>query len=155
MTGSSKLTKKRQLDYLMINFALYLKSKLLGPNRKKRTSSLFGSEKILEKINEEEIERRLKRLNEGNQIGLDGIHPKILLECASAFRKPLTILFRKSTYERKIPKAWKMAYISPIYKKDHRSKRANCRPISLKLIVSKILESIVREGSCSISQMRI
>ena len=39
----------------------------------------------------------------------------------------------------------KMAYDSPIFKKGHRTNRANFRPISLTQIVSKILESLVRD----------
>ena len=54
------------------------------PEFKKRTNSSLGSERILEQMNDEEIDRKLKRLKEDKSTDPDLINPKILLECSSA-----------------------------------------------------------------------
>ena len=108
----------------------------------------FGTERVLSKINEFEKGKSLKSLNESNSIGNDQIHPMILKECALEFTKPLTILFRESIKQGKIPSSWSFANISPIFKKGHRTLRSNYRPLnleSLTSLISKILERIIRD----------
>ena len=58
---------KEEIAGLFDQFCSIFEKKAVGPQPefKNRTSSLYGPEKILEKINEAEIEQRLKRLNEG------------------------------------------------------------------------------------------
>ena len=104
----------------------------------------FDVEHVLKRINQVEIEQRLQKLNVGKSMGPAGIHPKILKECVTAFSKPLFILFRKSIEQKRIQKALKNAFICPIFKKGASIDHANCRPISLTSIVSKIIEVIVR-----------
>ena len=109
--GELTVDKREIAEMLKKQFSSIFDKEDVGtlPDFKIRTNSYLGPEKILEKINEEEIERRLKRLKKYKSTGPDRIHPKILLECASAFAKPLTIIFRKSIKEKKISKTWKMA----------------------------------------------
>ena len=78
----------------------------------------FGTERVLAKINEFEIGKILKSLKESKSMGPDQIHPMILKECALEFAKPLTILFRESIKQGKIPNSWRFANISTILKKD-------------------------------------
>ena len=58
---------------------------------------------------------------------------------------PLTLTFRKSILEKKIPSAWRLANICPIFKKGSRTERGNYRPISLTSIVCNVLEGILRD----------
>ena len=51
---------------------------------------------MLKKINENEIEKRLKSLKERKSMGPVQIHPMILKECAMDFAIPLTNLFGES-----------------------------------------------------------
>ena len=115
------------------------------PEFKKRTENLFELNQILSHLNETEIERRLKALKVNKSMRIDGVHPMVLSECAAAFATPLVILFRKSLMQNKIPNLWKLALISPIFKKGSRTLAANYRPISLTSIVCKLLESIIRD----------
>ena len=96
-----------------------------------RTEVSFGIERVLIKINEGEIIKRLKNLKESKSMGSDQIHPMILKECAMEFAIPLTKLFRESIKQGKFPNSWRFAKISPLFKKGHRTARANYRPISL------------------------
>ena len=60
------------------------------PDFERRTGVSFGIERVLNKINENEIVRRLKRLKESKSMGPDQIHLMILKECAMEFAIPLT-----------------------------------------------------------------
>ena len=87
------------------------------PEFEMRTKVFFDDEHVLKRINKVEIEQRLQKLKEDKSMGHDGIHPKILKECTTTFSKPLLILFRKSLEQKRIPKACKIAFIRPIFKK--------------------------------------
>ena len=45
-----------------------------------------------------------------------------------------------------IPQDWKMAHVSPIFKKGNRSKAENYRLLSLTSIVCKLMESFVKDS---------
>jgi hypothetical protein len=55
----------------------------------------------------------------------------------------LLILFNESLSTAIIPDEWKLANVSPIFKKGCKQSLENYRPISLTSIVGKLLESIV------------
>ena len=95
------------------------------PDFKTRTKVSIDKQKILESLNLGDIERRLKSLKEHKSMGIDGIHPKILRECASAFARPLLTLFCESLIQGKIPDEWKLAIICPIFKKGSRTNPSN------------------------------
>ena len=69
----------------------------------------------------------------------------LFYKCASAMAYPLSLIFRKSILEKKIPSALRLENICPIFKKGSRTEKANYRPISLTNIVCKILEAIIRD----------
>jgi hypothetical protein len=58
-------------------------------------------------LNEEMIERKLKKLKDGKVPGIDGIVPKILIESAASLSKPLLMLYKKSVQTGKVPVDWK------------------------------------------------
>ena len=58
------------------------------------------------------------------------IHPKLIKESQAALVEPLTSIFHKSLEENKIPKIWKKANVTAIFKNGERSKANNYRPIS-------------------------
>ena len=58
---------------------------------------------------------------------------------------PVALLYNKTVEHGILPKEWKMAYVSPIYKKGQRNHAENYRPISLTSILCKVIESFVRE----------
>ena len=84
------------------------------------------------------------KLNVNKSCGPDEIHPQILIELIDLVSKPLALLLNKTMDEGCIPQDWKMAYVSPIFKKGARNKAENYRPISLTSIVGKLMEYFVK-----------
>ena len=73
------------------------------------------------------------------------MHPRILKECANELALLLKILFELTMKKGRIPKDWKTAEIKAIYKKKgKKSNPSNYRPVSLTLVVSKLMEKIVK-----------
>ena len=58
---------------------------------------------------------------------------------------PLTVIFNRSLGDGILPKEWKLANVTALFKKGNRSIPGNYRPVSLTCIACKILEGIVKE----------
>ena len=84
-------------------------------------------------------------MKENKSPGVDGISPKILKEAVEQISTPLTHVFNMSLQERIVPLDWKEANIIPILKKGSRNKSVNYRPVSLTLVICKLLETIIRD----------
>ena len=95
-------------------------------------------------IQEIEIAKLLKNLKPDKSPGLDNIHPTFLKELHQELATPLSIIFNKSLSEKQIPKEWKKAKISAIFKKGSKSLASNYRPVSLTSVVCKVMEKIIR-----------
>ena len=96
-------------------------------------------------ISVEEVKKLLTGLDNNKAPGPDSIRPLILSLAAEELALPITLLFRKSLQEGVLPQEWKMAYISPIFKKGSKSAVNNYRPVSLTCILCKLLEKLVRK----------
>jgi len=77
--------------------------------------------------------------------GPDGIHPRVLKELVCELAEPITMIFKSSIETVRLPQCWKIANITPVFKKGDKRDPSNYRPISLTCIVSKILEKIVHD----------
>ena len=77
--------------------------------------------------------------------GPDELHPRMLKELAVELATFMTKLFNQSLFLGEVPEEWKMANVSPIFKKGSRKVAANYRPVSLTSIICKIMEAAVRE----------
>ena len=94
-------------------------------------------------IDEAEVTKILKGLQTNKSPGLDQIHPRVLKELADTFAHPLTIIFKKSVESGELPRNWRDAVITPIFKKDNKALPENYRPVSLTSLICKILERII------------
>jgi hypothetical protein len=95
-------------------------------------------------INEEMVLKQLNSLKIDKSPGPDELHPRLLKELAKSLTKPFGIIFNQSLRLKMIPKEWKKATISAIFKKGNRSMAGNYRPVSLTSAVCKLLEKIIR-----------
>ena len=82
-------------------------------------------------IKEEMVRKEMLKLNVNKSCRPNKKHYQILIELVDFVSKPLVLLLNKTIYEGCIPQDWKMAYVSPIFKKGARNKAENYRPISL------------------------
>ena len=91
------------------------------------------------------MKEKLEALNPNKSAGHDKWHPFFLRKVADATCVQLSILSAKSLKEG-AHGSWKKAIIAAIYKKGKKSDPGNYRPVSLTSVISKIMESIVRDA---------
>ena len=91
------------------------------------------------------IRKLLSKINSNKAFGPDGIHGKILKNCAVSLAYPLSILFKLSYNTGCIPKEWKLAHVVPVHKKGSKENIENYRPISLTSLVMKTFERILKD----------
>ena len=77
--------------------------------------------------------------------GVDGIPPKLLKEIVEQISTPLAKLFNLSPEEGIVPSEWKVANITPLFKKGSRNKPENYRPVRLTSVVRKLLETLISD----------
>jgi len=69
-----------------------------------------------------------------------------LKETAEVISIPLSIIFKKSFDSALVPANWKKANVVPIFKKGDRANPGNYCPVSLKSVIAKVFESILRDA---------
>ena len=92
------------------------------------------------------VRLEILRLNVNKSCGPDNVHPKMLIELVDILAGPLSLLLNKTIEEGDIPADWKLAWVSPVYKKGSKNKAENYRPISLTSIVCKLMETFVKNA---------
>ncbi|XP_065645257.1 uncharacterized protein LOC136075750 [Hydra vulgaris] len=128
-------TLNDQFKSVFNNNSVNKDSPLLSNRTTERLSSLHFSI--------DEIKNKLKNLNPNKTTGPDNVHPMILKQCANVLSLPLTIIYNKSLSERSIPHAWRNANVTPLFKKGDTNEPSNYRPVSLRSIPCKLMESLV------------
>ena len=76
-------------------------------------------------------------------MGPDGLHPRVLRELADVVAKPLSIILRQSWLTGDVPADWRLANVMPIFKKGQENDPGSYRPISLTLVLGKVMEQII------------
>eukprot|EP00061_Rhincodon_typus_P004063 g21657.t1 len=93
-------------------------------------------EKVLEKLEGAKLDK---------SSGLDGLHPGVLKEIAEEIVETFVVIFQESLESGRVPEDWKIANVTPLFKKGVRQKMGYYRLISLTLVVDKILVFIVKD----------
>jgi hypothetical protein len=94
-------------------------------------------------IKREGIINLLRSIKSNKSPGPEEIPARVLKELAPQIALFLEIIFTKSINEGKVPEDWKIANVTPIFKKGNRQDPGNYRPISLTSLSCKILEHII------------
>jgi hypothetical protein len=102
-------------------------------------------ENILESITvqEKDVNDVLLCLNTNKAYGPDGLSPRVLKEGRTSIVKILTKIFNLSLAKGIFPNSWKLANVTPIYKKAEEYFTENYRPISLLCTIAKVFERVV------------
>lgn len=139
---SVKFTDKEKADILQNQFASVFTREPDGdiPNIPLRTNGNICNVQVTSEMVKDEI----TNMNVNKSCGPDDIHPRMLQELLNYISTPIAILLNKSMREGTIPKDWKQAYVTPIYKKGPKSIAENYRPISLTSVVCKLMESFIK-----------
>jgi hypothetical protein len=91
------------------------------------------------------IKEELQRLKDSSSPGPDEIGCKVLKTNAETLAKCLHHLFSCSFSKSALPSTWKLASVSPIFKKGDKTCVENYRPISLTCICCKIMEKLIHK----------
>ena len=104
-----------------------------------------------ESINEiyftpDDVKKLLQNVNPNKAMGPDDIHPRVLKELSEIIYFPLYCIFRQSLDIGVLPETWKVANVTPIFKKGNKLITENYRPVSLTSQVCKLCEKLVRKN---------
>jgi len=102
-----------------------------------------GEQKKLPIIQEEEVNDLLCHLDTYKSMGPDGIHLRVIRELAEELAKPLSIIYQQSWLTGEVPDDWRLANVTPIYKKGWKEDPGNYRPVSLTLVPGKMVERFI------------
>ncbi|KAK4811295.1 hypothetical protein QYF61_023347 [Mycteria americana] len=94
-------------------------------------------------IQEEAVNDLLCHLDTHKSMGPDGIHLRVLRELAEELAKPLSIIYQQSWLTGEVPDNWRLANVTPIYKKGRKEDPGNYRPVSLTSVPGKIMERFI------------
>ena len=107
------------------------------------TDSYSGEKLEAMDFTEGEIKKKIADLKTNKSPGPDGFLPKVLKEVCDEVSRHLCAIFNMSIRTGCVPRDWREAEVTPIFKKGDRNQPSNYRPISLTSIVGKLMESIM------------
>ena len=94
-------------------------------------------------IENEDVISLIRKLNPNKANGSDGISAQMLLLCDDSVILPFRIIFTNILRTAIYPNMWKLANVTPIFKKGDKQLIKNYRPISLLPICGKTFEKII------------
>ncbi|KFQ31970.1 hypothetical protein N332_05289, partial [Mesitornis unicolor] len=94
-------------------------------------------------IHEEMVSDLRHHLDIHKSMGPDGIHPRVLRDVAEVLTKPLSINYQQSWLTGEVSVDWRLANVTPIYKKGQKEDLGNYRPVSLTSVPGKVMEQII------------
>ena len=106
-------------------------------------AALAGEQTKPPTIQEETVRDLLLQLDCHESMAPDEIHPRVLRELAELTAEPPSTIYQRSLLTGEVPEDWRLASVTPIYRKGCRENPRNYRPVSLTSVPGKIMEQIV------------
>ncbi len=100
---------------------------------------------VFDHVHEDEVLKLLKNLNTAKSTGLDGISPRYLKCAATQIVLPITHIINEAIRTSMVPRDWKTARVSPLYKDGKKDEISNYRPISVLPVMAKLFERILHD----------
>ena len=97
-------------------------------------------------ISVESVHKVIKRLSNHSSPGPDGVSNPLLKEGGVSLIMLLVPFFRLILDKGILPAEWKVAIVTPIFKKGSRTDCKNFRPISLTCTLCKVFESLIKDA---------
>ena len=76
-------------------------------------------------VDERVVRERLSGLNAHKSMGPEGMHPCVLRELAEVIAEPLSIIFERSWRTGEVPEDWRIANVTPVFKKGKKEDPGN------------------------------
>ena len=84
-------------------------------------------------------------LKEDKATGDDIMSPRVLKTISDEIALPVAIIFRKLLDTGEVPRDWRTANVTPLFKKGSKQQVDNYRPVSLTSQICKVVESVIRD----------
>ncbi|KFQ19400.1 hypothetical protein N332_02416, partial [Mesitornis unicolor] len=94
-------------------------------------------------IHEEVVSDLLHHLDIHKSMGPDGIQPWVLRELAEVLAEPVFIIHQQSWLTEEVSVDWRLANVTPIYRKGRKEDPGNYRAVSLTSVPGKVMEQII------------
>ena len=89
------------------------------------------------------VEKQIKKFPRKKETGVDDLPTTLLKDCASLISQPICHIINLSITTGIVPRIWKTAKITPVFKSGDPDKPENYQPISVLPALSKLLERAV------------
>jgi len=136
---------RTRLKYLMPSLSQSLIVRLVIPRVVSPQSWKKGLESRIKPpiIQEEAVNGLLCHLDTYKSMGQDRIHLRVLRELAEELAKILFVICQQSWLTGEVPDDWRIISVTHIYKKGQKEEPGNYRPVSLTLVLGKIMERFI------------
>ena len=88
-------------------------------------------------VRKEDVREHLGSTKVHKSMGPDGVHPRVLRELAEIIAEPLSIIFERSWITGEVPEDWRIANVTPVFKKGKKEDPGNHRLVSLTLSLER------------------
>ncbi|XP_024873965.1 uncharacterized protein LOC112455963 [Temnothorax curvispinosus] len=122
----------------------YTDKEKIQPNRKGISEEREEGEQPKLQLNEEEIEKAIKRMKRNKATGIDGIPMEAWMYGGGSVKRKLVDLLKHIWREGELPEDWKTSIIVPLHKRGDEEKVENYRGISLLCSAYKIYAEVLR-----------